>query len=44
MFKLHEVARFKFTGEASPKIVAMFAETSRMIEEDRKRREERNKN
>lgn len=38
MFKLHEVARFKFTGESSPKIVAMFAETSRMIEEEAKRR------
>jgi hypothetical protein len=44
MFKLHEVARFTFKGESSPKVVAMFAETSRMIEEGRKRREERNKN
>lgn len=38
MFKLHEVARFSFKGESSPKIVAMFAETSRMIAEESKRR------
>jgi hypothetical protein len=38
MFKLHEVARFKFVGFSHPSIVAMFAEASRMIETEAKHR------